>query len=71
MGCYPTSAVSPLPPVTTDTAFSVNWSGSDERSGLRWYDVQFRDGERGEWVTWMAQTAATGALFRGEAGHTY
>jgi murein DD-endopeptidase MepM/ murein hydrolase activator NlpD len=67
----PGSAVTALPTVTIDTAFPVRWGGSDARSGLRWYDVQFRDGPRGEWVTWMAQTTATSALFRGEPGHTY
>jgi len=67
----PSSAVNALPAVTTDTTFPVSWSGSDARSGLRWYDIQFRDGARGEWVTWMAQTTLTSALFRGQPGHTY
>jgi len=67
----PASAVNALPAVMTEAVFPVNWGGSDAGSGLHWYDVQFRDGERGEWVTWMAETTATGALFRGEPGHTY
>jgi len=67
----PSSAVTALPIVTTDTTFPVSWSGSDARSGLRWYDVQFRDGERDAWGIWMAQTTLTTALFRGEPGHTY
>lgn len=67
----PSSAVTALSAVTTDTAFPVRWGGSDARSGLRWYDVEFRDGPRGEWVTWMGETTLTSALFRGEPGHTY
>lgn len=67
----PISAVGAMSAVTTDTAFAVSWSGTDARSGLRWYDIQYRDGERGEWTTWFAQTEDTGALFRGEPGHTY
>jgi murein DD-endopeptidase MepM/ murein hydrolase activator NlpD len=67
----PSSLVAPLSPVTTDTAFPVNWGGSDARSGLRWYDVQVRDGERGEWVDWMINTTDTAAIFTGQPGHTY
>lgn len=67
----PGSAVTALPTVTMDTAFPVRWGGSDARSGLRWYDVQFRDGERDAWGIWMAQTTLTSALFRGEPGHAY
>lgn len=67
----PTSAVTGLPAVTTDTAFPVSWSGSDTRSGLRWFDVQYKDGERGEWVTWMSETTLSNALFRGDPGHSY
>jgi murein DD-endopeptidase MepM/ murein hydrolase activator NlpD len=67
----PTSTVEVLPAVSTDIKFTVNWSGSDARSGLRWYDVQVRDGERGEWVDWMINTTNTAAIFAGQPGHTY
>ncbi len=29
-----------LPPVVGDAGFTVAWVGSDDRSGLAWYDVQ-------------------------------
>ena len=69
----PTSAVAALPPVTTDTKFSVNWSGSDARSGLRWYHVQVRDGNRSdsEWVDWLVNTTKIAELFSGQSGHVY
>ncbi|MBI5839740.1 MAG: S-layer homology domain-containing protein [Chloroflexi bacterium] len=69
----PVSAVAPLFPVTYDTSFSVNWSGSDARSGLRWYHVQVRDGNRSdsEWVDWLVNTTKIAELFSGQSGHTY
>jgi hypothetical protein len=67
----PSSSITSLASVTTDVKFTVNWSGSDARSGLRWYDVQVRDGERGEWEDWMVNTTDTAAIFAGQPGHTY
>ncbi len=69
----PASSVTSLPAVTTDTQFSVNWAGSDARSGVRWYDVQARDGNRpdDEWEGWLVRTTKTAELFQGQAGHTY
>jgi hypothetical protein len=67
----PSSSVAPLPSVTTDVKFTVSWSGSDLRSGLRWYDVQVRDGERGEWTDWLVNTEETVAIFSGQLGHKY
>ena len=69
----PASVVSPLPAVTTDTKFAVNWGGSDARSGLRWYHVQVRDGNRSDsqWSDWFVNTSKNGELFAGQTGHTY
>jgi hypothetical protein len=69
----PTSAAQALPPVTSDTRLSINWSGSDDRSGIRWYHVQVRDGNRpdSEWVDWLVNTSQTAELFDGQPGHTY
>ncbi len=69
----PVSSITSLPAVTTDTQFSVNWAGSDARSGVRWYDVQVRDGSRpdNEWEDWLVNTTKTAELFQGQAGHTY
>lgn len=69
----PTSVVNSLATVTTDTKFTVNWSGSDGRVGLRWYHIQVRDGNRTDsrWLDWLVNTINTAELFIGEAGHTY
>jgi hypothetical protein len=67
----PTSTVSPLPTAVPDTTFQVAWDGSDDSSGVRAYDVQVRDGTRGDWVDWLANTTSKTALFQGQAGHTY
>ena len=66
----PTSTVSPLPAVTTDTSFPVSWGGSDARSGVRWYDVQFREGNRpgAEWQNWLAGTTKTTEIFQAASG---
>lgn len=69
----PASTVKELPLVTTDTKFNVAWSGSDARSGLRWYHLQVRDGNRAEstWSDWLVNTTKTAEIFSGLAGHTY
>jgi len=67
----PSSAVQPLPEAVADATFRVAWGGSDDRSGIATYDVQVRDGERGEWTDWLVGTEATFALFSGQNGHTY
>ncbi len=69
----PTSTTSALPAVTTDTKFNVNWGGTDARSGLRWYHLQVRDGNRNDsqWSDWLVNTTRTAELFVGQAGHTY
>jgi len=69
----PVSAVTPLSPVTFDTIFVVNWGGVDVRSGLRWYDLQVRDGNRpdSQWQDWLINTTKTAELFSGQPGHVY
>ncbi len=67
----PTVSMTPLPAVSTDTQIPVSWGGSDARSGLRWYDVQVRDGQRGEWSDWLVNTTKTSEIFPAQPGHTY
>jgi len=67
----PSSSVSLLPPTTVETKFAVQWGGSDDRSGIRWYDIQYRDGERGEWTDWQVGVTQIAAIFSGQPGHTY
>lgn len=60
-------------PAWSDTiTFTVRWSGNDNGpSGLRSYDVQYRDGSRGAWIDWLTETVQTQAAFAGEYEHTY
>ncbi|MEK6901234.1 MAG: LamG-like jellyroll fold domain-containing protein [Nanoarchaeota archaeon] len=69
----PSASVTPLPTPTTESQFAVSWSGSDDASGIRWYNIQYRDGNRPEsvWVDWKTNTTETAALFSGQPGHTY
>lgn len=68
----PASAVAALPATTTETNVVVQWSGAtDDRSGIRWYDVQYRDDARGKWVDWQINTTQIVATFVGQLGHTY
>jgi hypothetical protein len=65
----PAIAVPGFPPA--NGTFVVNWSGSDNLSGLASYDVQYRDGPDGCWVDWQSQTTETYAVFVGQEGHNY
>lgn len=65
----PSIAVPGFPPA--DGAFIVNWSGSDNLSGVASYDVQYRDRPDGGWVDWQSQTTETYAVFVGEGEHNY
>jgi hypothetical protein len=69
----PSSSVTTLPPVTPETKFTVNWGGSDARSGLRWYHVQVRDASRpdSQWEDWLVNTTKTTEMFQAQPGHTY
>jgi Tol biopolymer transport system component len=69
----PSSSITALPVVTTDTKFNVNWGGVDARSGLRWYHIQVRDGKRtdSQWSDWLVNTTKTAELFVGQPGHAY
>jgi hypothetical protein len=66
----PVSAVRPLPATMLSENFSVGWEGNDSTSGIRWYDVQYRDDD-GPWTDWLLQTCQTGADFIGLDWHCY
>lgn len=70
----PASSVVPFGSTTGyEPVFTVTWGGSDNLSGIRWYDVQYRDGNRPDsvWTDWMTQTSTISAIFTGQAGHVY
>ena len=66
----PTSTVHALPEITYSPTFTVTWEGWDNQSGVKFYDVQVRDGD-GEWEYWQHSTTVTSGLFTGQRGHTY
>jgi len=67
----PSSCVNPLPAYTKNTTFEVSWSGNDTGSGISCYDIQYKDGDDGEWKDWLTETTLTSATFNGEKGHKY
>lgn len=67
----PRSAVDPLPPYCRRGCL-ISWSGSDPGgSGIKSYDVQYRDTTEDGWSDWQIGTADTADKFYGTAGHTY
>ncbi len=52
-------------------SFEVLWRGQDNLTGIASYDVQYKDGEKGEWVMWRSTTTLTSASFTGRSGHNY
>jgi RHS repeat-associated protein len=59
-----------VPPVAP-LRFWVSWLGQDAASGLRDYDVQYKVGAGGTWVSWLAHTPQTEAPFVGERDLSY
>lgn len=59
----PTSAVAPTVEIAQPPNFQIDWSGSDENSGVSGYDVQYRVGNNGVWVDWQTAVTATQAIF--------
>ena len=50
---------------------AVEWEGSDDVSGVKWYDVQYKQGSAGTWTDWLTGTTQTSATFNATPGHTY
>jgi len=68
----PTSSVSPLPPVSQNATFTVEWTGTDNAggSGIAFYDIYVSD-NNGAYVAWKTAITATSASFTGTPGHSY
>jgi hypothetical protein len=66
----PTSAIDPLPVVEGSPNFTVAWKGSTADSGSAYYNV-YVSVDNGEYVLWQNATAATSAIYNGQAGSTY
>lgn len=64
----PVASVNPLPPYTIFPAFTVTWSGTDNLSGIAFYNLQMSV-NNGDWQVVLAESPATsfqvtGAQFR-------
>jgi len=66
----PVVGLVPLPATTGDAGFTVAWRGTDDRSGIAWFDVQVSvDG--GPWKAWLTHVKVTSATYLGAQGHGY
>ena len=50
---------------------AVEWEGSDDVSGVKWYDIQYKQGSAGTWTDWLTRTTQTFATFNATSGYTY
>jgi len=67
----PTSTVAALPATTSNTTFTVAWSGSDGKGpGIASYAVYASD-NGGAYTLWQSGTTDTSATYTGQVGHTY
>jgi len=66
----PASHVSSLSSIQNAASFVVQWSGTDNGSGIRDYSVYVSD-DGGPFTPWLTQTAVTQAIFPTSANHIY
>ena len=59
----PVSRLEPLPALMGQASFEVRWRGEDRVSGVAHYDLQVREGEKGEWKPWLSETTAVSAAY--------
>ena len=57
----PVATVNALPQFSPGS-FQVTWSGTDNQSGIKWYDVQYQI-NNGGWIDWRAQVTQTSGTF--------
>jgi hypothetical protein len=67
----PTASVN-SPPNSAAPSFQVSWTGSDDRTGIWSFDVQYQD-NGGAWNDWQLGTTSTSATFSlpAKCFHTY
>lgn len=66
----PESKVLTLPPSVGSSNFTVSWNGTDEGSGIHYYDIDYST-DANNWKKWISKTTATSAEFNGKQGETY
>ncbi len=67
----PNSWVNDLPIWQNTLNFLVSWYGDDNLSGVKWFDVQYKDNEEDTWFDWLSETTLTSKIFKGVNGLTY
>ena len=66
----PDSYVHGLLPLSADTSFTVQWTGSDNLSGVQFYDI-YVSKDDSAYVLWQSNIGDTSALFSGINGSKY
>lgn len=66
----PVASVAPLPPYTATPTFSITWSGTDNLSGIAYYNLQMSK-NGGQWVDLLTQTNATSYQITGQQGDVF
>jgi hypothetical protein len=66
----PVTLVDPLPAIVHTDSVHVSWSGSDDVTGIQYYDVRRRVGD-GNWNLWLQLTTATSFTATGLADGWY
>lgn len=66
----PVSKVQALPAEVHDTSFTVKWSGTDNASGIRSYDIYYAF-NNGTFQLWLSDVTLTEAVFTGQKDSTY
>jgi hypothetical protein len=66
----PVASVNPLPPYTATPTFSIIWSGTDNLSGIDYYNVQMSK-NGGQWVDLLTRTNATSYQITGQQGDVF
>lgn len=66
----PVSKVQPVPSEVYDTTFTVQWSGTDNASGIRSYDIYYKVG-KGEYQLWQSDVSLAEGSFTGQKDSTY
>jgi hypothetical protein len=55
---------------STTIPVTVRWTGADDVSGVKWYDIQVRTSDSA-WTTWLVQTTETEAVYQAQPGQVY
>jgi len=66
----PKSGMKALPALLDRTQVPLEWSASDQHSGVASYDLQVKAGD-GPWKDWLTHVPETAGVFKGEDGKRY